>query len=500
MSKYKLFKNKWIYGVIAAILAFVCYSLVPSEEYPQAPIMAAIVVIMAVFWIFEVVPIAVTSLFPIFLFPLFGILDTKATALFFGKEIIFLFLGGLMLAQGIQNSNLHKRIALHIVNIIGSKPANLVLGFMVSTALLSMWISNTASVMVMMPIGLSIIEEIKEVKGTKNFLSKFAVALMLGIAYSADIGGMATLIGTPPNLVFMEMYHELFPELPKIGFSQWMLMGLPISITFLFTGWLLMTKVIFRMPKIKIFTSGHVIKDLIIDLGKLRRDELASGLVFLLAAILWVTGSDINLSESFTIHGWRNNAWVDLTMVSDASIAVATSLLLFMIPSKDKPKEMLLTWAKVRELPWGILLLFGGGFAIAGGFNSTGLSNLIGNLFAHLEVDNPFFIIIIVCFVLTFLTEITSNTATTNLVLPILAKASAVLGLDPRILMIPATLSASCAFMMPIASPTQAIVFGSGHVKIKQMIRAGILFNLWGIIIVTSVFYLLANFVFGIDI
>ena len=491
-----LFKNKWFLGAIGFLLGFICYLLVPSEEFSQAPIMAAIVVIMAVFWIFEVVPIAITSLFPIFLFPLFGILDTKSTALFFGKEIIFLFLGGLMLAQGIQNSNLHKRIALHIVNVIGSKPANLVLGFMVATAGLSMWISNTASVMVMMPIGLSIIEEMKEVKDSKNFLSKFAVALMLGIAYAADIGGMATLIGTPPNMVFMEMYHELFPELPKVGFSQWMMMGLPVSIAFLFTGWLLMTKVIFRMPKIQVFESKNLIKGLLNDLGKLRRDELASGLVFLSAAILWVTGSDITLSESFTIHGWRSS--LGLEMVSDASIAVATSLILFLIPSKDRPKEMLLTWNKVRELPWGILLLFGGGFAIAGGFNSSGLSTIIGNVIANIGIDSPVAIIIIVCTVLTFLTEITSNTATTNLILPILAKASAVLGLDPRILMIPATLSASCAFMMPIASPTQAIVFGSGHVKIKQMIRAGILFNLLGIAIVTGVFYLLAKFVFGI--
>ncbi|MCO6501087.1 MAG: SLC13/DASS family transporter [Vicingus serpentipes] len=497
-KQFQLFKNKWVYGVIAVLLAIGCYYCVPSTEYPKAPLMAAIVVVMAIFWIFEIVPIAITSLFPVFLFPLFGILDTKATALFYGKEIIFLFLGGLMLAQGIQQSNLHKRIALHIVNIIGSKPASLILGFMVATAFLSMWISNTASVMVMMPIGLSIIEEIATVKDSEKYISKFSVAIMLGIAYAADIGGMATLIGTPPNLVFMEMYHELFPELPEVGFTQWMLMGLPISITFLITGWLLMTKVIFKMPKTKVFKNNHVIKGLLKNLGKLRRDELASGLVFSLAALLWLTGSDITLSESFTIHGWRST--FGLEMVSDAAIAVATSLLLFMIPSQDRPKEMLLKWEKARELPWGILLLFGGGFAIAGGFNSSGLSNIIGNLFAQLEVNHPLLIVIIVCFVLTFLTEITSNTATTNLVLPILAKASAVLGLDPRILMIPATLSASCAFMMPIASPTQAIVFGSGHVKIKQMIKAGILFNILGVIIVTAVFLLLAEFVFGIAI
>lgn len=498
MSKYKLFKNKWLYGVLGIILAFCCYYFVPTDQHPQAPIMAAIVVLMAVFWIFEVVPIAITSLFPIFLFPLFGILDTKTTALFYGKEIIFLFLGGLMLAQGIQHSNLHKRIALNIINIIGSKPANLVLGFMVATAGLSMWISNTASVMVMMPIGLSIIEEMKDVKDSKKFLSKFAVALMLGIAYSADIGGMATLIGTPPNLVFMELYHELFPNLPTIGFTQWMMMGLPISITFLFTGWLLMTKVIFRMPKTHVFSSKNIISNLLRNLGTIRRDEIFSGLIFLMAAILWVTGCDIKLSESFVIQGWRSALGLD--MVSDASIAVATSLLLFMIPSKDRPKEMLLTWKKAKELPWGILLLFGGGFAIAGGFNSSGLSTIIGNIISKIGIESPILIVILVCVVLTFLTEITSNTATTNLILPILAKSSAVLGLDPRILMIPATLSASCAFMMPIASPTQAIVFGSGHIKIKQMIKAGILFNVLGIIVVTGMFYLLAKFVFRIEI
>ncbi len=498
IKNFNFLKNKWIYGVLAIILAIVCYHYVPDVTYPQAPIMAAIVTLMAVFWIFEVVPIAITSLFPIFLFPLFEILDTKSTALFYGKEIIFLFLGGLMLAQGIQQSNLHKRIALHIVNIIGSKPTNLVLGFMVATAGLSMWISNTAAVMVMMPIGLSIIEEIKEAKKAEQFIAKFAVAVMLGIAYAADIGGMATLVGTPPNMVFIEMYHDLFPALPKIGFTQWMLMGLPLAITFTFTGWLLMTKVIFRMPKTHFFESHEVIKDLLKNLGKLRRDELFSGVIFLIAVVLWITGSDITLSDSFTIHGWRST--FGLEKVSDAAIAVATSILLFLIPSKDRPKEMLLKWSKVQELPWGILLLFGGGFAIAGGFDSSGLSQVIGNLFTHLAIDSPLLIVIIVCTILTLLTEITSNTATTTLVLPILAKASIVLGIDPRVLMIPATLSASCAFMMPIASPTQAIIFGSGYVNIKQMIRAGIWFNILGIIVITGVFFLVAKFAFGITI
>lgn len=492
----KALKSKYLFGLLGIILAIITYNLVPSTEFEQAPLMAAIVIIMAVFWIFEVIPIPVTSLFPLVLFPVLGILDTKSTALFYGKDIIFLFLGGFMLAQGIQESNLHKRIALHIVNIIGSKPAQLVLGFMLATAFLSMWISNTASVMLMMPIGLSIIEELKDAATSKKFLSKFAVALMLGIAYSADIGGMATLVGTPPNMVFSELYHTLFPELPQIGFTQWMMMGLPIAITFLFTGWLLMTKVIFRMPKQALFQSNQLIKELLKKLGKLRRDELLSGLVFLIAAVLWITGSDINLTENIKYSGWRSS-W-GLTQVSDASIAIGAAILLFIIPSKDKPKETLLTWQKAKTFPWGILLLFGGGFALAGGFTSSGLSNLIGNLFEEISITSPIVIVIIVCLVLTFLTEITSNTATTNLLLPILAKASAVLGIDPRYLMIPATLSASCAFMMPVASPTQAIVFGSGHVKIKQMIKAGVLFNILGIIIVTGIFFLLGKYVFGI--
>lgn len=492
----KALKSKWLFGLIGIVLAILTYSLVPNQEFAKAPLMAAIVVVMAVFWIFEVVPIPITSLLPLILFPLFGILDTKSTALFYGKDIIFLFLGGLMLAQGIQESNLHKRIALHIVNKIGSKPTHLVLGFMIATAFLSMWISNTASVMLMMPIGISIIEEIKSNDISKKIISKFAVALMLGIAYSADIGGMATFVGTPPNMVFSEMYHTLFPNLPVISFTQWMMIGLPISITFIFTGWLLMTKVIFRMPKQKLLKSKNSIQSLIQQLGKLRRDELLSGLVFLFAALLWITGSDINISESLKFHGWRS--LLNLKEVNDASIAIGAALLLFIIPSKDKPKETLLTWKKAKTLPWGILLLFGGGFALAGGFTSSGLSNLIGNLFENISIDSPIIIVAIVCLVLTFLTEITSNTATTNLILPILAKASAVLGIDPRYLMIPATLSASCAFMMPVASPTQAIIFGSGHVKIKQMIKAGVLFNFLGIIIVTSVFFLLSKYVFGI--
>ncbi|TXB66726.1 DASS family sodium-coupled anion symporter [Vicingus serpentipes] len=492
-----LHKKKGLLGILTIILAVIVYHLIP-EEFGQAQIMASIVVVMAMCWVFEILPIPVTSLLPLVLFPVFEIMNAKATASFYGKDMIFLFLGGLILAKALQVSNLHQRIALHILNIIGSQPSRLVLGFMITTAFLSMWISNTSSVMVMMPIAISIIEQIKSNEQQHKMVSKLAVSMMLGIAYSADIGGMATLIGTPPNMVFMEMYHEMFPNLSVVSFSQWLMLGIPLSLMFLGTGWLLLTKVIFRIPKVNLFESKNIVKNQLKNLGKITQDELLAGIVFGTAILLWVTGSDIRFSDNFNIKGWRS--LYSLEMVTDASVAIGTAVLLFIIPSKKRKNEMLLKWEHLKDLPWGILFLFGGGFALAGGFEASGLSKLIGNLFTNVDVNSPIFLVVIVCFLLTFLTEITSNTATTNLVLPILAKASIVLGIDPRILMIPATLSASCAFMMPVASPTQAIIFGSGYVKIKQMVRAGILFNLLGIIVVTLTFYLLANFVFGISI
>ena len=488
--------KKAILGVLSILLAIVVYFLVPNQN-PQAPIMASVVVIMAMFWVFEILPIPITSLLPLILFPLFEIADIKTTAVFYGKDIIFLFLGGFILAEAIQVSNLHKRLALNTVKIIGTNPVQLVLGFMIATAFLSMWISNTAAVMVMMPIAISVIDKTAETIKEKNLVKKLGLSLLLGIAYAADIGGMATLVGTPPNMVFAEMYHSLFPDLPIIGFTEWMLMGLPISIVFILTGWLLMTKVIFRMPTFKLFDNKNIIKNELKQLGKIRQDEWVAGIVFGIAVLLWLTGSDLTIAENYTIRGWRTI--FNLPMVNDSAVAIGTAILLFMIPSASRKNEMMLTWDHIKTLPWGILLLFGGGFALAGGFDNSGLSTVIGNAFNHVTIDSPIVLIVIVCLVLTMLTEFTSNTATTNLVLPILAKASVVLGVDPRVLMIPATLSASCAFMMPVASPTQAIIFGSGRVPIREMVRAGILFNLLGVVIVTAIFYLLANFVFGIN-
>lgn len=479
-------------------LAMIFYFLIPGDEFPQAPFVGAMVILMAVLWITEVIPIPVTSLFPLFLLPLLGVLPVKEVSLFYGKPIIFLFLGGFLLAIALQKSGLHKRIALKILSLIGDKPAGIILGFFLAGGLLSMWISNTASVMVMLPVGLSVLNQLKSKGVSPELLAKVGLGIMLSMAYGADIGGMATPVGTPPNLVFQEMFGTMFPEAPEISFIDWMLIGLPISILFVVSGWLIMTKVLLRLPKHSLLGGKNVIREQLNELGKLRKDEISAGIVFCLTAFLWMSGADLKLGDWGVIYGWRS--LLGIPGLSDAGVAILMSTVLFVLPSHEREGEAILEWKDAKQIPWGILLLFGGGFAIAGGFTKSGLSDIVGQGFASIEVSSPIFVVGLINTLLTFLTEITSNTAMTNLVLPILAEASVVLHIDPRLIMIPATLSASCAFMMPIASPTQAIVFASGYVPIKQMMRMGIWFNILGIILVTLAFILVGQFVLGIDI
>ncbi len=462
----------------------------------KTAIMAGLAAFMAVCWVTEVVPIPVTSLFPLALFPLFGVAPLDEVSASYGKPVIYLFLGGFLLALGLQRSGVHRRIALWIVDHVGSQPSRLILGFMLASAGLSMWISNTATVLVMLPIALAVLQEAKHSGVSKPALSKFGVALMLGIAYSADIGGMATPVGTPPNLVLLQLYAELVPNKPPLGFGQWMIMGLPLSAIFLSCGWLLLTRVVFRFPRESLFGETDVIRSARESLGIIRRDEWITVIVFTVAAVLWMTRADLTLG-ALTIPGWQSLFGLDL--MGDASVAIAAAAVLFMIPSTDHPGETLLTWKQARDIPWGLLLLFGGGFALAKGFELSGLSESIGVALTAFKDVHPIVLVATVCLFITFLTEVTSNTATTSLILPILAEASRAMGIDPLLLMIPATLSASCAFMMPVASPTQAIVFGSGYVSIRQMVRAGIWFNLLGVFLVTVIFLLVAKPVFGIQ-
>jgi sodium-dependent dicarboxylate transporter 2/3/5 len=478
-------------------LAVLVLLLSPGDD-PSVARMAAVAVWMAAWWVTEAVPIPVTALLPLVLLPLAGIQPMREVAPNYGRPTVYLFLGGFLLALGLQASGAHRRIALAIVGTVGGRPSRIVLGFMLASALLSMWISNTATVMVLMPIGLAVLAAAGDRGADDKSLRRFGCVVMLGIAYAADIGGMATLVGTPPNLSYKEQLRQIFPGAPSPSFSEWMQLGLPISVAFLAVGWLLLTKVSFKLGKGSLLGGRDAVRALRKEQGPLRRDEVLTAGVFGLTALLWMTRKDIDLGF-LRIPGWSGLPWLEAGYVDDAVVAVAMAILLFLIPSKSRPGKRLMEWETAKQVPWGMLLLFGGGFALASGFRASGLSEWLGGQFSVLEGQPPVMVMVVVCIVLTFLTELTSNTATTEMVLPILASAGVALGTDPRYLMIPATLSASCAFMMPVASPTQAIVFGSGWVPMREMIRAGIWFNIVGVILVALLFMLLSGGAMGID-
>lgn len=455
--------------------------------------MAAIAVWMALWWSTEAVPIPVTALLPLVLIPAAGIESMAELSPVYTHSTVFLFLGGFLLAIGLSESGVHRRLALGIVALVGGTPRRVLMGFMLASAGLSMWISNTATVMVLLPIVLSVVDS-SEVGQEGDF----PVALLLGIAYGANIGGMGTLVGTPPNLVFAQEFTQLFPGAPEPSFAGWMTLGLPVSVLFLVGGWLLLSFVVSRDLGGHLFGSRAAIRDLRAELGPMRRDELVALGAFAVTALLWLTRKGFELG-SVSLPGWQALPFVPPHMIDDATVAIAMAIVMFTLPSEDRPGERMLEWRMAREVPWGMLLLFGGGFALAEGFGASGLSTWIAGHFEGLAGAPPVVVIGVVCVVLTFLTELTSNTATTQMVLPILASAAVALHMDPRALMIPATLSASCAFMMPVASPTQAIVFSSGRVPIRSMMRAGLWFNALGVCLVVLFFLLFAGPVLGID-
>lgn len=490
-------RRAWWKLALGPGLAVVVLLLDPGSS-PTVGRMAAVAVWMAAWWVTEAVPIPVTALLPLVLMPVAGILPVSEVAPQYGRSTVYLFLGGFLLALGLQASGVHRRMALFIVSKVGGEPRRIVLGFMLAAAFLSMWISNTATVMVLLPIGLAVLAAVRDRGVGPREMKTLGVTVMLGIAYAADIGGMATLVGTPPNLSYKEQLTQLFPDAPAPSFAQWTMLVMPISVIFLFVGWLTLTRITFRLGRTSLLGSRGAIDELREQLGPMRRDEAITAVVFACTALLWMTRKKIEIG-TVMIPGWSSLPFLEQGYVDDAVVAVTMAIILFLVPSKDRPGRNLLEWEDARQVPWGMLLLFGGGFALAAGFRSSGLSEWLGTQFEGLRGQSPTVVMVVVCGALTFLTELTSNTATTEMVLPILAAAGTTLGTDPRYLMIPATLSASCAFMMPVASPTQAIVFGSGHVPIRDMIRAGIWFNVLGVLLVALGFALLAGPIMGID-
>ncbi|MDB4404576.1 DASS family sodium-coupled anion symporter [bacterium] len=472
-------------GLISGPLAFilVLFFFHPEGLNPRANAILASTIWIAIWWVTEAIPIAVTALLPIVLFPITGGLELSDTTASFGHKYVFLYVGGFILAIAIEKWNLHKRIALNIINLIGTNVVNLILGFMVATAFMSMWISNTATTVMMLPIGMAIVALLKDNPDTiENENLIFGKALMLAIAYSATIGGMSTLIGTPPNLVLAGVVEETFGY--EITFAQWFKFGFPISLVLLFVGWKYLTSFAFKFKQ-KQFPSGKAeISKQLKELGQIGYEEKLVAAVFVFTALAWI-------SRSYLLKPI-------IPAIDDTIIGLISALIIFILPTKNK-KRRLINWEEAVKLPWGILLLFGGGMALAAGFKESGLALWIGSQMTLLDGVSLFLLVFILITCVNFLTEITSNLATTAMLLPILYPMAETISVHPFVLMVAATVAASCAFMLPVATPPNAVVFGSGYLRIPDMIKTGIWMNILSIILLTLFVYFLLPFLWDFD-
>ena len=440
---------------------------------------AAIGVLMAVWWATEAVPIAVTALLPIVLFPMFGVETIQETVPPYANKVIFLFLGGFVVAFAMQRWNLHKRIALTILQHAGGNGRSLVGGFMLASALISMWVMNTSTTMMLLPIAVSIIAVIHKTvvslddKGREDF----QYSLLLGVAYGSTIGGMATLVGTAPNAMFAAFMLENYGT--EIQFSKWMLVGLPMSILMLPLAWLAMTRWVFKVDFVTSREGLTTLRDMKNDLGPITVPEIRVAIVFLLMAATWILRPLLVKMPA-------------LSALDDSLIAIAGAILLFLVPSGEKSDPLLLRWKYAERLPWGVLLLFGGGLTLANAVSRTGLAEWLGSSLHAVGALPLIVIVILAATLIIFLTELTSNIATTATFLPVVGAIAIEAGYDPIVLAVPVTLAASCAFMLPVATPPNAIVFGSGMLKIPRMARAGLALNLIGIVLVSFVAYKIA--------
>lgn len=465
-------------GLILGPLLFALTMLFFSPEglSDSARAVLASTLWIAVWWITEAIPIPATSLLPLILLPITESLDGGTVASSYGDPIIFLFLGGFLLALAMEKWNLHKRIAIAIVSAIGISPKRIVLGFMIATGFLSMWVSNTAAVMMMIPIGTAIIYQAaanaKKAKAEGSSLKTFEKSVIFGIGFSGTIGGLGTLIGTPPNIILAATAQKLYDI--EISFAQWMLFAAPVVVILIFFSWYYLVNIAFPVKFKELPGGKELIRNEKIQLGKMSFEEKAVLAVFVFAAFMWIS---------------RTFLWVDLIPgISDTMIAMVAGVALFLIPSKNKGGK-LLDWDVSRELPWGILLLFGGGLAIAAGFKESGLADWIGQQLTVLEGMNFLLIVIITTALVLFLTEITSNTATATMILPILASLALAINVHPFALMVPAAMAANCAFMLPVGTPPNAIIFATNKITIAEMVKSGFWINIFAIILIVSGVY-----------
>jgi len=474
-------------GLLLGPALFVLLSALPAPSGLSAAgwATAAVAVWMAAWWSTEALPLAATALLPLVLLPALGIIDMRTTAASYADPLIYLFLGGFLIAAAIQRWNLHRRIALHIVIRVGNRPRSLVAGTMLATASLSMWISNTATAMMMLPIAVSLVAvSQRDGSAAPGESGNFATAMMLGIAYAASIGGLATLIGSPPNALAAAFLAQNFDV--TIGFVDWMAIGLLVTIVMLPVAWLILTRVAFPFDGAGPAaggggrSDGHALDDLLKGMGPIGAPERRVAMVFAVVALGWILRPAID-------------ALLGGGVVTDTGLAIAGAVALFAIPADWSRREFLMDWPTARRIPWEILVLFGGGLSLAEAIDASGLAGWLGGGLDLLAVAPPVALLAGVVLLVILLTELTSNTATTAALLPVVGAFASAAGLSPVVTATAVALAASSAYMLPVATPPNAIVFGSGHVTLPQMMRAGILLNLTGVVAITAVLWLIAD-------
>jgi sodium-dependent dicarboxylate transporter 2/3/5 len=463
-------------GPLAALLIWMLADLEPGK--PEVTKMAGVLVWMAIWWLTEVVPIAATSLLPVVLLPVLGIADARSVSGQYMDPILFLFIGGFMIAIAIEKWGLHQRMALRILMAAGSKPENILLGIMLTSYLLSMWISNTATTMMLLTAVMALNKQLDK-DGNNHLPDK---ALLIGLAYAASIGGMATLVGTPTNMIFIREYTRLFPDEPAIHFNTWLFKALPLSLLVLMSAYLIL-KWKFTNRAIKTTLPKDYFREAYLQLGKPDFAQKAVGLIFMSTAFLWISRADIHFGN-FSIKGW-SSLFGNPDFLSDGAVAIAMALLLFIIPSGKKAGEKLLTWKDAEQLPFGIILLFGGGFALAMGVQVSGLSEWITQGLSFAAGWPKVLFLLVMILMISTITEFASNMTSIQLMIPILIPLSEVVGWHPLQLLIPATIAASMCFMLPVATGPNTIIFGTGQLKVKDMAGAGILLNILSALLLT---------------
>ncbi len=481
---------QWVGFFAGPLIALLIHALAPDTLSEPARRVLAIAAWMATWWVSEAVHVSVTALLPLVLLPLLRICTMKEAAAPYGDEVIFLFVGGFVIGEALQSSGLHKRIAINTLLAVGTSPARIVGGVMLTTAIISMWVSNTATTIMMLPIGISLVALVEKCARANNENSggwtptavrNLGISVVLGIAYAASIGGMGTPIGSPPNVIMMNFARDKLGR--EIDFGRWMTIGIPLVAIFLPLAWLLLTRVLHPVHAPEITGGREMLRNERRKLGRMSRAEWATLTVFLAAAFAWIARSSIVQQFNLTIRIKER----DVALLTDAGIAVAAALLLFLIPLNFRRRTFVVSYDNVQKLPWGILILFGGGLSIADAMSRTGVDVFIGTQFTGLA-GLPFVLVMLVpVAAIVFLGELASNAAVVTALMPVLVAAAPAMQMDPLVLMFGATLAASCGFMLPVATPPNAIAFATGRITQPQMLRAGLMLDIVGILLITAV-------------